>query len=282
MPPQLPRQLRPFQPILSFFHWQLLAALAVIWFVSYPPRQTWRMLRAIAPYVCVATTWTLYHVNMGALLVYVYTSLAAQGAAVRAVSRIEKLRALNSTSNEATVLAAQQVLEALEAVTKLAARSAALTLAANIDVAIAVSDPEKKAAAWKTWAAQGALLYGGWKAAQAWMQTEVTWGPLAKIPEVGRVTSLVFSWVCVWLAGTRLAMEIVWHVGRDLREPVDWEPEPEIEEAEAYVKLLADDTLEDEKARKSLEAALPEETKISEVANFRDTRMPVSSAQIVE
>lgn len=183
------------------------------------------MLRAVAPYVCLAATWTLYYTNMAALLVYVYTSLAAQGAAVRAASRVEKLSASNSTSDEASVLAAQKALEALEAVTKLAARSAALTLASNVDVAIAVSD--KKAAAWKTWAAQGVLLYGGWKVAQAWVQTEVTWGPLAKIPEVGRVTSLVFAWLCVWLAGTRLAMEIVWQVGRDVRLPVGWEPETE-------------------------------------------------------
>lgn len=278
MPPQLPRPLRPLQSLLAFFHWQLLVALAVLWFASYPPRQTRRMLRAVAPYACLAATWTLYYTNMAALLVYVYTSLAAQGAAVRAASCVEQLSASNSTSDEASVLAAQKALEALEAVTKLAARSAGLTLASNVDVAIAVSD--KKTAAWKTWAAQGVLFYGGWKVAQAWVQTEVTWGPLAKIPEMGRVTSIVFAWVCVWLAGTRLSMEVVWHVGRDVRLPVDWEPEPgEDPEGE---KLVVSAVAEGSEAKPELDQN-PETSKKPEGEEHKPTQvLEVEEAPTVE
>lgn len=238
MPPRLPRPLQPLQPLLSFLHWHILAAVAVAWFASYPPRQSWRMLRAAAPYVCLAATWALYYTNMAALLVYVYTSLAAQGAAVRAASKAAKLTAVVASPDspeELAILAAQKALEALEAVTKLAARSAALTLAANVDVAIAVS--EKKAAAWKTWVAQVLLLRGAYKVAKAWADTEGTWGPFAKIPEMGRVTSMVFAWVCVGLAGTRLSMEVVWHLGRHVGESVGWGLEakeaPEMEEAPA-------------------------------------------------
>lgn len=247
------------------------------------------MLRAVAPYACLAATWTLYYVNMGALVVYVYTSLAAQGAAVRAASRVESLTAPNLTSNEAAVLAAQKALEALEAVTKLAARSAALTLAGNVDVAIAISDPEKKAAAWKTWTAQGALLYGGWKVAQGWVQTEVTWGPLAKIPEVGRITSLVFVWICVWLAGVRLSMEVVWHLGRDVRKPVDWDPEEGNETVE--VKPLIKEAAESEKTSKQMEPPILEKPpttaedntmKVAAVQNAAVAVVPMNTSETAE
>lgn len=278
-PPRLPRPLSFLQPVLSLLHWQLFAGIAVVWFASYPPRQSWRALRAAAPYLCLAATWTLYYVNMAALLVYVYTSLGAQGAAVRAAYRLEKLSAASATSVASSstssapaysaptssnsdwdnpagpaeplsaeavaamaLLAAQKALDALEAVTKLAARSAALTLAANVDVAIAVSD--KPAAARTTWAAQTVLLYWAFKAAVAWAETGSTWGPVAKVPEMGRVASLVFAWATVGLAGARLTFEVVWHLGRNWATSVGWEPGMEDGEQEGEVREKAEESRE--------------------------------------
>ena len=172
------------------------------------------------------------------------------------------------------------MLEALEEVTKLAARSAALTLAANVDVAIAVSD--KKAAAWKTWAAQLALLYAGWKVAQAWGQTEVTWGSLAKIPEVGRVTSLVFAWLCVWLAGTRLGMGVVWHLGRDVRKSVDWELEPEVDEGADGTEPLVVEAPEGEKANEAPEAPMTDMVPVVEAVTQTDGMAEGQNTSVTE